>query len=305
MSKARNLAQLVSDGAPLQDGTIAVGDVTGLQNILDGKLPLSGGTLTGSISFAGTQTWPTFNQSTTGNAATATTLQTARTINGVSFDGSANITVADSTKLPLAGGTITGRVTRTTSAGINSPSARFALSTSQQAEYHISSSISGSSATNTQQYGITFSPSGGNTQAGILISENGSDGTAIGFFCTNSYASGPQLRGSIDPYGNFLAAGNVTAYSDERLKKDWVNLAPDFVEQLATVKHGTYTRTDLGTRQIGVSAQSLQGVVPEGVLDGEYLSVAYGNVALAAAVELAKRVVQLEAALDKLIGENK
>ncbi len=34
---------------------------------------------------------PTLNQSTTGNAATATTLQTARTIGGVSFDGSANI----------------------------------------------------------------------------------------------------------------------------------------------------------------------------------------------------------------------
>jgi hypothetical protein len=36
---------------------------------------------------------PTLNQSTTGNAATATVLQTARTINGVSFNGSANINV--------------------------------------------------------------------------------------------------------------------------------------------------------------------------------------------------------------------
>lgn len=35
--------------------------------------------------------------STTGNAATATTLQTARTINGVSFNGSANITVTANT----------------------------------------------------------------------------------------------------------------------------------------------------------------------------------------------------------------
>lgn len=48
--------------------------------------------------------------STTGNAATATVLQTARTINGVSFNGSANITVADATKLPLAGGTMTGAI---------------------------------------------------------------------------------------------------------------------------------------------------------------------------------------------------
>ena len=46
-----------------------------------------------------------------GNADTATKLANARTINGVSFDGSANITVADATKLPLAGGTMTGALT--------------------------------------------------------------------------------------------------------------------------------------------------------------------------------------------------
>lgn len=46
-----------------------------------------------------------------GNSATATKLQTARTINGVSFDGTANITIADSTKLPIAGGTMTGDLT--------------------------------------------------------------------------------------------------------------------------------------------------------------------------------------------------
>lgn len=54
---------------------------------------------------------PTLNQSTTGNAATATKLATPRTINGVSFNGTANITIADSTKLPLTGGALTGDVT--------------------------------------------------------------------------------------------------------------------------------------------------------------------------------------------------
>lgn len=47
----------------------------------------------------------------TGNASTATKLQTIRTINGVSFDGTANITIADDTKLPLAGGILTGPLT--------------------------------------------------------------------------------------------------------------------------------------------------------------------------------------------------
>lgn len=50
----------------------------------------------------------------TGNAATATKLQTARTINGVAFDGTANITVADATKLPLSGGTLTGTLSAPT-----------------------------------------------------------------------------------------------------------------------------------------------------------------------------------------------
>ena len=49
--------------------------------------------------------------SITGNAGTATKLQTARTINGVNFDGSANITVSDGTKIP------TSSVVQTTGTG--------------------------------------------------------------------------------------------------------------------------------------------------------------------------------------------
>ncbi|HID7060884.1 TPA: phage tail protein [Escherichia coli] len=54
----------------------------------------------GGVSFDGTANInlpgvnTTGNQNTTGNAATATKLQTARTINGVSFDGSANISLS-------------------------------------------------------------------------------------------------------------------------------------------------------------------------------------------------------------------
>jgi hypothetical protein len=43
-----------------------------------------------------------------GNASSATKLMTARTINGVLFDGTANITITDSTSLPLTGGVVTG-----------------------------------------------------------------------------------------------------------------------------------------------------------------------------------------------------
>lgn len=64
---------------------------------------------TGGANFVGPVTAPSF----VGNATTASTaaaLTTPRTINGVAFDGSLNITVADATKVPLAGGTMSGRL---------------------------------------------------------------------------------------------------------------------------------------------------------------------------------------------------
>ena len=68
----------------------------------------------GGVSFDGTGNInlpgvnSTGNQDTSGNAATATALETARTINGTSFDGSANITVT------AAAGTLTGTELKST-----------------------------------------------------------------------------------------------------------------------------------------------------------------------------------------------
>jgi hypothetical protein len=103
---------------------------------------------------------------------------------------------------------------------------------------------------------------------------------------------GSVTRTVIDTSGNLTAAGNITAYSDERFKTDWAELSSDYIEKLANVKSGTYTRIDENLRQVGVSAQSLKEVLPEAVLEGEYLSVAYGNAALASVIELAKTIVK-------------
>ena len=74
-------------------------------------ISIAGLVTTTTQTFAGAKT---FNNgivgNVTGNASTATELATARNINGVPFDGSENITVADSTKLPLTGGTMTGEL---------------------------------------------------------------------------------------------------------------------------------------------------------------------------------------------------
>ena len=96
--------------------------------------------------------------------------------------------------------------------------------------------------------------------------------------------------------GDFATGGNVTAYSDERLKVDWEELPDDFIERLASTKAGTFKRTDTGMRQVGVGAQSFSNVVAEAVSADEegLLRVAYGNAALAACVKLAQRVLELE-----------
>ena len=100
--------------------------------------------------------------------------------------------------------------------------------------------------------------------------------------------------------GDLSVVGNITANSDESLKKDWESLPADFVDRLAALRSGTYTRIDSGERHVGVGAQSLQGLLPEAVTEGvnEMLSVAYGQAALAACVELAKEVMRLRALLE-------
>lgn len=139
-------------------------------------------------------------------------------------------------------------------------------------------------------YGIGWShPNAGGaagnlTDHGMLIINNGS------FRCAIS--------------NSIVASGNITAYSDERLKKNWRGMPDNFVERLSQVRVGRYERIDDGVQQVGVSAQSLQPLLPEAIQvsndEMNTLSVSYGNAALAAAVELAKEVVMLKKEMEEL-----
>ncbi len=77
----------------------------------DAVIPAANTTIAGVVTvndqtFAGIKTFSsTIAGSINGNAATATALQTARTINGVSFDGTANISITASTTSALTIGT--------------------------------------------------------------------------------------------------------------------------------------------------------------------------------------------------------
>lgn len=148
------------------------------------------------------------------------------------------------------------------------------------------------------------------------------DGTTAGnlYGIAWSYPSAGGVAGNLDSHGmlvlinggfgscmsySIVASGNVTAYSDERLKTNWRSMPENFVERLAAVKVGVYDRKD-GERisQVGVSAQSLQALLPEAITTAKdemgTLSVSYGNAAMASAVELAKEIVALKRELAAL-----
>jgi hypothetical protein len=150
-------------------------------------------------------------------------------------------------------------------------------------------------------YGMAWShpntggAAGNLTDHGLLIINNG------GFRCAIS--------------NSIVASGNITAYSDERLKTNWRDMPEDYVTRLAEVKVGIYDRIDeKEMAQVGVSAQSFQKLLPQAIMTAkdemQTLSVNYGSAALASAVELAKRVVDqekriahLESLISKLIGD--
>jgi len=188
--------------------------------------------------------------------------------------------------LPLSGGTISGTITVNTGDGVR---------IFKDGGSSITSQLYFANANNSRAY---------NWQ----LDEN-SNAALWGY----GGASWAKLL-TITSSGSFTAAGNVTAYSDERLKTDWQELPVDFIERLAKIKHGTYSRIDTGERQAGASAQDWKELLPEVVKadsdEKAILSLAYGNAAVVAAIELAKRVLEqetrikrLESLVEKLIGE--
>ena len=65
-----------------------------------------------------------------------------------------------------------------------------------------------------------------------------------------------------DSSGNWTATGNVTAYSDIRLKEQIITI-PNALEKVTKLRGVEYTRTSTQEREIGVIAQEVKEIVPE------------------------------------------
>jgi hypothetical protein len=188
--------------------------------------------------------------STTGNAASATVLQTARTIGGVSFNGSANIN--------LPGVNTAGN--QNTSGSSASCTGNAATATTLQTARN----INGVSFNGSADITITAAATNVNTQLASLGVGTAASGTA----------------------GEIRATNNVTAFfSDDRLKTRHGKIV-NALAKLHTLDGFYFTPNqvaqDLGyepKQDVGVSAQAVQAILPEIVvpapIDDKYLTVRY------------------------------
>lgn len=225
---------------------------------------------------AGTLTATKFNGSLSGNATSATKattadkLTTARTINGVSFDGSANITVADSTKLPLTGGTLTGNL------GINASNVASVRSTEQLVSHGVSStgifwgaSIKNNNNSDAKNYG-----SGLKLRNGSASEDNKWSGIAA--VASSSYSNSTDLvlyasqaaRMRITTNDLVPEANSVSNLGSSALK--WKNI-------YAT----TFTGTLSGNASTATKLATARTIATTGAVTGSATFDGSGNVSLA------------------------
>ena len=189
----------------------------------------------------------------TGNAATADILKTARNIAGVSFDGSQSISLNNNAI--------------TNGAGYTTYSADQSLNQASSPTFNVMT-LNGSLTVNANDNISTITMADGNDGHRKIQNNN----NQIGFLKQDN-----NFGAYCDDNGNWTAVGNVTAYSDERLKEN-IKTIPNALETVKRLRGVSFAKRDSGIKGIGVIAQEIEQVLPEVVVDGEYKSVSYGNI---------------------------
>jgi len=133
--------------------------------------------------------------------------------------------------------------------------------------------------------------------SGTTINNNANNRVITGSGTANTLEgeSGLTYDGStLSVSGSVTATGNITAFSDVALKED-INTISDALTKILNLRGVSYSRKDTKQKSIGVIAQEVEKILPEVVENGEYKSVAYGNIValLIEAVKDLNREIQL------------
>jgi hypothetical protein len=118
---------------------------------------------------------------------------------------------------------------------------------------------------------------------------------------------------TVDQSGNAVASGNVTAYSDARIKENVITI-DSALDKVLNLRGVYYNKIGNPERRVGVIAQEIETVLPEVVRSvsdtnpstgqtQELLAVDYGNIAgllIEATKEQNKEVVDLRAKVERL-----
>lgn len=280
LSRSRTTAQTFAGPLTFNQTLTVLGAAT-----LDSTLLVTGASTLNSISTTGAASFGT-TMAVTG----ATTLNTLN-VTGATTMASNGLNVG-SGQLAVTGGNVSMSGNLNVTGNVSAPIAATTLAASG------ATSLSG-----------TLGVAGLTTLTGNLVIQSGSSERSITVGNSGGYFyGGPSTVGwkdssgnariYWDTSGNFVAAQNITAFSDARLKSDITTIenAMAYISRMRGVWY-RYKETDKpGT---GVIAQEVMAVIPELVEDNDgVLSVAYGNFAgvfIQALKELSERIEKLEA----------
>ncbi|CAB4241490.1 Intramolecular chaperone auto-processing domain containing protein [uncultured Caudovirales phage] len=214
------------------------------------------------------------------NVPSATKLQTARTIQGVSFDGTAPITVVTAgTGISVVGTAVSSTITQYTDA-MATTAAKAAI-TATGPVVATAGVISMPAATtsvagyltsadwntfNGKQAALGFTPYNATNPSGYIVASSNTSGTHTGAVSTSLACS----TGALTVTGAITSTGEITAYySDVNLKKDIVEIQ-DPIAKVMSLRGVTFrpnqTALDLGItdkEEVGVIAQEVEAVLPQ------------------------------------------
>ena len=143
----------------------------------------------------------------------------------------------------------------------------------------------------TQNFTGSIKVSSNNTTGGgIILADDGDMVDLNDGYCSMRFSLGVRVfsanRGgsavhTLHSNGSFTASGNVTAYSDIRLKEN-IEVIPNALEKVQKIRGVTFTRNDQEDKEklhTGVIAQEVEAVLPEAVSEDSdgIKNVAYGN----------------------------